>query len=177
MKPQPKPSTTETAIEPETQNRLQTLKPGDTVRIRTNKEKTWDSKGWFIASNDGPRSYNILNKNVNLIIRNRRHLIPTNMKFSVKHYYENVIEPNETPSRKTVAPARTDILSNIVAPSVRTKSERITRKPKMYLEECWIVTKYDTLHKKSSFPLSISPVIVTKSAGNCRFGHIYWTSP
>ena len=30
------------------------------------------------------------------------------------------------------------------------------------------------LHKKWSFPLRISSVNVTKSAGNCRFGHIYW---
>ena len=35
-KPQRRPSTTNTAIELETQNRLSTLKPGDTVRIRTN---------------------------------------------------------------------------------------------------------------------------------------------
>ena len=31
-----------------------------------------------------------------------------------------------------------------------------------------------TLHKKSSFPLRISSVDVTRSARNCRFGHIYW---
>ena len=37
VKPEPKPSTTETV--PETQNRLPFLKPGDTVRIRTNEEK------------------------------------------------------------------------------------------------------------------------------------------
>ena len=43
-KPQPKPSTTNTAIEPETQNRLSTLKRGDTVRIRTDEEKNWDKK-------------------------------------------------------------------------------------------------------------------------------------
>ena len=42
--PQPKPSTTNTAIEPETQNRLSTLKRGDTVRIRTDEEKNWDKK-------------------------------------------------------------------------------------------------------------------------------------
>ena len=34
------------------------------------------------------------------------------------------------------------------------------------------------LHKKWSFPLiRISPVNVTKSAGNCGFGHIYWRHP
>ena len=33
------------------------------------------------------------------------------------------------------------------------------------------------LHKKWSFPLRISPVNVTKSAGNCAFGHIYRINP
>ena len=34
-----------------------------------------------------------------------------------------------------------------------------------------------TLHKKWSFPLRISSVDVTRSAGNFRFGHIYWRNP
>ena len=34
-----------------------------------------------------------------------------------------------------------------------------------------------TLHKKWSFPLRISSVNVTKSAGNCGFGPIYWRNP
>ena len=34
-----------------------------------------------------------------------------------------------------------------------------------------------TLHKKLSFALRISSVNVTKSAGNCGFGHIYWRNP
>ena len=33
------------------------------------------------------------------------------------------------------------------------------------------------LHKKWSFPLRISSVNVTKSAGNCAFGHVYWRNP
>ena len=32
-------------------------------------------------------------------------------------------------------------------------------------------------HKKWSFPLRISPVNVTKSAGNCGFDHNYWRNP
>ena len=35
----------------------------------------------------------------------------------------------------------------------------------------------NTLHKKWSFPLRISSVNVTKSAGTCGFGHIYWRNP
>ena len=34
-----------------------------------------------------------------------------------------------------------------------------------------------TLHKKWSFPLMVSSVNVTKSAGNCGFGHIHWKNP
>ena len=34
-----------------------------------------------------------------------------------------------------------------------------------------------TLYKKWSFPLRISSVNLTKSAGNCGFGHIYWKNP
>ena len=33
---------------------------------------------------------------------------------------------------------------------------------------------YFTLHKKRNLPLRISSVNVTKFAGNCGFGHIYW---
>ena len=135
-KPQPKPSTTNTAIEPQTQNRLSTLKPGDTVRIRTDEEKTWDKKGSVIAPNDRPRSYNVLNEKGNLIIRNCRHLIPTNEKFIVKHDYDNIIEPSETTSQKTLVQTKTDIPSNITTPPVRTKSGHISKKPKRYFEEC-----------------------------------------
>ena len=34
-----------------------------------------------------------------------------------------------------------------------------------------------SLYKKWSFPLKIAPVIVTKSAVSCGFGHIYWRNP
>ena len=135
-KPQPKPSTTNTVIEPETKNRLSTLKPGDTVRIRTDEEKIWDKKGSAIAPNDRPRSYSVLNEKGNLIIRNCRHLIPTKEKFIVKHDYDNIIEPSETTSQKTFVQTKTDIPSNITTPPVRTKSGRISKKPKSYLEEC-----------------------------------------
>ena len=33
------------------------------------------------------------------------------------------------------------------------------------------------LHKKWSFPLTISSVNVTKSTVSCGFGHIYWRNP
>ena len=43
--------------------------------------------------------------------------------------------------------------------------------------DLFAVLYYFLLYKKWSFPLGISSVIVTKSAGNCRFGHIYWRNP
>ena len=39
---------------------------------------------------------------------------------------------------------------------------------------CSIVGYLVTLHKKWSFPLHISSLNKTKSAGNCGFGQIYW---
>ena len=69
-----------------------------------------------------------LNEKGNLIIRNRRLLITTNEKFIVKNDYESIIEPSETTSRDTIAQLRTDIPSNIVPSSARTKSGRIIRK-------------------------------------------------
>ena len=44
---------------------------------------------------------------------------------------------------------------------------------------CWLTSSCKSvfsaeLHKKWSFPLRISSVNVTKSAGSCGFSHIYW---
>ena len=120
----PQPFITKIEIEPEIQNWLPTLKPADTIRIRTDEEKNWDKKESGIARNDHPRSYNVLNEKGNLIIRNRRHIITTNEKCVVRHNYENGKEPSETILRKTVIPLRTDIPSNIAASSARIKSRR-----------------------------------------------------
>ena len=57
VKTQPKPSTSKTASESEIQNQLPTLKPGDTIKIRANKEETWDKIGSVIAPNNHPHSY------------------------------------------------------------------------------------------------------------------------
>ena len=44
---------------------------------------------------------------------------------------------------------------------------------KLFQERFLFFSSYLTHHKKLSFPLRISLVNVTKSAGNCGFGHIY----
>ena len=40
--------------------------------------------------------------------------------------------------------------------------------------KCATQPDLQTLHKKWNFPLGIFSVNVTKSAGNCGFGHVYW---
>ena len=87
-------------IDPETQNQLPTLKPGDTIRKRTDEGKTGDKKESVIVQNDYPCLYNVINEKGNLIIRNHYHLIATNKKFIFKHYYESIIEPSKTTSQK-----------------------------------------------------------------------------
>ena len=84
VKLQPKPSNIKTALESETQNRISTIKPGDTVRKKTDKRENWDKKRSVIASNGRSSSYIVLNEKGNLIIRNCCHLIPANKKFIVK---------------------------------------------------------------------------------------------
>ena len=93
-------------------------------------------KDRLLPPNDRPLSYNVLNEKDNLIIRNRRHLIPTSEKFIAKHDYDNIIEPREMTSQKTLVQAKTDLPSNTTIPPVRTKSGRISKKSKRYLEEC-----------------------------------------
>ena len=65
----------------------------------------------------------------NLIVKNYRHLIPTNKEFIVKHDYDSIIEPSEMTSQKNFVQAKTDIPSNITTSPVRTKSGRIIKKP------------------------------------------------
>ena len=71
VRAQPNPYTTETEVEPEIQNQLPTLKPGDTAKIITNEQETCGKKGSVIAPNDCLRSCSIVNEKGNLIIRNR----------------------------------------------------------------------------------------------------------
>ena len=48
-----------------------------------------------------------------------------------------------------------------------------------YIHVCIMFLMHDklTMHKKWNFLLKISSVNVTKSAGKCGFGHIYWRNP
>lgn len=77
------------------------------------------------------------NKTDNLIVRNGCYLILSNDKFYMKQDYENIIPhvPTAIPLPKLVAPLKTDIPSK-VAPSVKSKSRRVIKKPKEHLERC-----------------------------------------
>ena len=56
------------------------LSQENTVRIRTDEQNLWDKKTIVIKQNNWTRSYDALNENRNVMIRSRRHLIPTNEK-------------------------------------------------------------------------------------------------
>ena len=103
-----------------------TLKAGDTIKIRTNKEETWDNIGSVIVPNNCPGSY-VLNVKGNLLIRNHCHLISTNKDFFVKRDYENITELSKVTSRKTVTPPRTDTFKYCCI--IRTKGGYIIRNP------------------------------------------------
>ena len=70
----------------------------------------------------------------NILARNRRHLIPTTEKFNIKHDYDNAIPVSNT---STHANLMTD--NQHEKPTLedvyRTKSGRIVKKPKRYIDE------------------------------------------
>ena len=139
-----------------------------------------------MPQNDFSRSYNVLNEKCNLTIRKRCHLIQTNKKFIVKQDYEIIKETAETPSRETVVPPRTNILSNVVAPSVRTNSGLIIGNLKRCLKECWIAGTYDSVqfdmfveylltehielfHKQKSVKLIFNPKSLNSKRGTLHY--------
>ena len=72
---------------------LPNISQGNTVRIRTDEQNLWDKKGIVIKQTNRPRSYDVLNENGNVMIRNRRHLISTNKKFTEKFSYSISYHP------------------------------------------------------------------------------------
>ena len=82
------------------------LSQENTVRIRTDEQNLWDKKTIVIKQNNWTRSYDALNENRNVMIRSRRHLIPTNEKLTEKFSYDEII-PNTTKLPESVAPPQT----------------------------------------------------------------------
>ena len=128
---------------------LPNISQGNTVRIRTDEQNLWDKKGIVIKQTNRPRSYDVLNENGNVMIRNRRHLIPTNKKFTEKFSYSNIIPPTtKLPERvaspqtanspKAVTSSTTINPSKTIAPNGTkvTRSGRVSKQPNRYIEQC-----------------------------------------
>ena len=97
---------TETPRPRKTTHSLPNISQENTVRIRTDEQNLWDKKSIVIKQNNRPRSYDVLNENRNVMIRNRRHLIPTNGKFTEKFSYDSIIPPT-IKSPESIAPLQT----------------------------------------------------------------------
>ena len=74
---------------------LPEIPDGSTVRIRTDKDKSWSEMGKVVSKHPNPRSYNILNSRGNVVRRNRRHLIPTKEPFHVTKEYSQSLYSEE----------------------------------------------------------------------------------
>ena len=104
------------------------------MRIRTDEQNLWNKKGIVVSQNNRPRSYDILNERGKILARNRRHLIPTTENFNIKHDYDNAIPVSNTsthPNLMTDNQHEKQILEDVY----RTKSGRIVKKPKRYIDE------------------------------------------
>ena len=102
-----------------------------------------------MRQNNQPQLYDVLNENGNVIIKNHRHLIPTNEKFTQKFTYNNIIPittrlpEGKTPQQtenlpKPVASLTTINSSKSIAPN-RTKITRsgcVLKKTNRYIEQC-----------------------------------------
>ena len=75
---------TETPSPWKTTHSLPNISQGNVIRICTDEQNLWDKKGIVIKQSNRPRPYHVINENGNVMIRNRRHLIPTNEKFTKK---------------------------------------------------------------------------------------------
>ena len=75
---------------------LPSIRPGSVVRMRVNEDSDLSKKGKVIQKSTEPRLYRVLNEKGNVVRCNRRHLIPCQDKFNIKHDYD-VIEPNHLP--------------------------------------------------------------------------------
>ena len=83
---------------------LPELHPGDTVRLR--KNKNWERKGRVISKSEKPRSYPVETENGKFLHRNKRHLLKTSETFSAR--FPSDFEIPNTPSSTLVSETPTD---------------------------------------------------------------------
>ena len=115
----------------------------------------WDKKDIVMKQINRPRSYDVLNENGNVIIRNCRYLIPTNEKFTEKFSCDNII-PTTTKLPESLAQPQTANLPKSVTSStninplkpIKPNGTRVIRsgifeKQNNYtasVEICWLVS-------------------------------------
>ena len=104
--------------------------------IQTDEENFWDRKGIVVNQNNRPRLFDILNEKGNILARNRYYLIPTTEKFTIKHDYDNAIPVSNASTYPDlmIDNQREKLTFEDV---YRKKSERIFKKPKLYIDEMW----------------------------------------
>ena len=122
----------------------------NTIRICTNKQNLWGKKSIVVNQSNRPQSCNVLSENRNVVIRNRRHLIPTNDKLTQKFSSDNFIvtttklPESVSPLQTTSSPKPVTSLATIdslkpVSPN-GTKITRfglVLKKLSRYIEYCW----------------------------------------
>ena len=97
---------------------LPTLQPGDTVRIKTDKEKEWSDEATVVGEAESPRSFRVQTSK-GILRRNRRHLMAVPGT-------EDMTGPQEETS-----PPETQVQERSIPPSegVRTRSGRLVKPP------------------------------------------------
>ena len=117
---------------------LNPIKPGCTVRIRTDKQSDWMDKGVVVQKCPEPRSYLVKNQKGNVVRRNRKHLLPTKEKYEVQINYDDLdyamgtypeINPNPKPKTDIlpIEELTTEESSHTVAPATEEKQTRSGR--------------------------------------------------
>ena len=106
---------TETPRPRKTTHSLPNISQRNTVRIRTDKQNLCDKKGINIKKSNRPRSYDVLNENENVMVRNRKHLITTNEKSIEKFSYSNIIPTTTKPTKRMAPPQTTNLLKLVTS--------------------------------------------------------------
>ena len=75
---------------------LPEIAPGTTVRIRTDREKSWEQKGVVVKRREEPRCYNVLNSKGNIVHRNHRHLLLLLLSYNL--LYNLLCDRNQNPT-------------------------------------------------------------------------------
>ena len=116
------------------------LNPGDSVRIKTDNNKGWDTTGMIVGTHNTPRSY-IVQSGTSTYRRNRKHLLtvpnqpeqcPTETTEAAGDIMDNVVTPQtpQPPGPKTPVPVQQPPITP--ANATYTWSGRMVMKPSRF---------------------------------------------